>query len=115
MTEIIGTAWKGGAGSLLSGGGYGIKIKIGDRDEFFRREWGNVQLIIPGIDIPVSVNIDKDSFWNDTCHELISTHLGRWMLSEGLAPWRKGHPPRIVLRRIAPAVFEVHSDKENDE
>ena len=43
--------------------GYGIKIKVRDRDEYLRREWKTFQLIIPGIKRPVSANIDKDSFW----------------------------------------------------
>jgi len=95
---IIGTAWKGGT--------FGIKISIKDRDDYFRREWKTVKLIIPDFG-NVTVNIDKPSFWNDTCRELISVHLGNWMTAEHLTPWPRGNPPRFTLTPKSPGVFEV--------
>jgi hypothetical protein len=111
MKEIvIGTAWKGGSASRTSPAGYGIKIDHYDRDRHFKREWRTVRLLIDGLPHPVTANIDKDSFWNDTCRELISADIGRWMLSSGIAPWPRGRPPKFRLRPASPGVFTVELD-----
>jgi len=97
-TEFTATAWKGGT--------FGIKISAKGRDKHFRREWKTMRLMIASFG-NITVNIDKDSFWKKTCHELISVHLGNWMMAEHLAPWPHGHPPKFTLRPTSPGVFEV--------
>jgi hypothetical protein len=71
---ISASAWNNGR-HHRSGAWYGLKIPIADRDRFFRREWGTVQLLLPRRDDPVIVNIDKASFWTDQCGELINAKL----------------------------------------
>jgi hypothetical protein len=100
MSEIIGVAWRGGT--------YGIKIpERAVRFQNFDRRWGTVTLLLQGHERPVEVNIDKESFWDGDCGELIATEIGRWMASKGLAPWPRGNPPHFRLRPISPGVFEV--------
>jgi len=104
---FIGTAWNNG-GWKISGAGYGIKITARDRDHWFRREWKSVRLILPGDSVPIEVNTDKASFWNNRCRELISSRLGAWMIAQKLAPWPSGEPPRFRLLRTGEKVFSVH-------
>src|SRR5579862_1626911 len=107
MDSFIGTAWKGGAAPRTAAAGYGIKIGRSDRDQYFKRDWKSVRLFVDGLEHPVVANIDKDSFWNDTCRELISADIGRWMLSRGIAPWPRGRPPKFSLYLASPGVFRV--------
>jgi hypothetical protein len=51
---ISATAWNSGK-HHASGAGYGLKISVADRDRYFRREWGTVQLHI-GPAAPIVVN-----------------------------------------------------------
>ena len=106
MSRIIATAWNNGR-HHPSGAGYGLKIPSHDRDQYYRREWGTVELI--GVtDLSIKVNIDKEAFWNDTCRELISAPIGRWMISNALAPWPERRPPSFTLIPRASRVFEIH-------
>jgi hypothetical protein len=103
MTDIVGKGWPNG------GKPAGIKIhSVAVRQSNFDRRWGRVKLILEGYENnPVVVNIDKDSFWDSNCGELISAEIGRWITSIGLFPWPPGHPPAFHLRASAPGVFEV--------
>jgi hypothetical protein len=92
-------AWNNGSYSP-DGNGYGLKITAHDRDAFFRQEWKTIWLELAGESEPVEINIDKDSFWNDTCRELISVRIGKWLLKNKLAPWRKGSPPVLTLKQV---------------
>lgn len=102
---ISATTWNNGQ-HHPSGAGYGLKISAADRDRYFRREWGTVQIRIGGAE-PIQLNINKPSFWNDTCRELISADLGRWLLANRFAPWPNGRPPRFVLGPREQGVFEL--------
>jgi len=100
------TAWNNGAKSK-SGSGYGFKISIEDRQRYFNKNWQTIDLFLPGLDKSISINISKHSFWNKTCRELISQEIGKWLLSNGYAPWPKGHPPRFELQHISNNIFRV--------
>ena len=99
------TAWRNGPANTATA--YGLKISAKARDEHFRREWKTVTLILPGGAEAIVVNVNKPSFWNDTCRELISADLRRWMIARGLAPWPHGKPPRFILSEERPGVFRV--------
>jgi hypothetical protein len=92
------TGWKGGA--------YGLKVSIADRKWHFERSWERVRLVFPSGET-VEVNIAKKSFWNDTCRELIGAGIGRWLMAEKLAPWKKGRPPLIKLCPRGDGIFDV--------
>jgi len=100
------TAWNNGKHSS-TGAGYGFKISLEDRDRFFKKEFGKVLIKIPSHAEEIEVNIDKPSFWNQTCHELISKGIGEWLISSGLAPWESGHPPKFTLKKVEGNHFEV--------
>lgn len=89
------TAWNNGE-HHVSGAGYGLKVAPADRDLFFRKSWESVVVVLPNGD-EVDFNIAKDSFWSDTCRELISKTLGQWLIRNGHAPWPKGSPPKFQL------------------
>jgi hypothetical protein len=105
---IPATAWNNGQHSQ-SGSGYGLKISSQDRNQYFRREWGTVKLRLDATAAPIVVNIDKASFWNDTCRELISADLGRWLLANRFAPWPTGKPPRFTLIPREARIFDIRA------
>lgn len=97
---MIVTAWNNGQ-HHATGAGYGLKIDVRDRDQYFRREWRSVILKLEGEDGTIEVNIAKPSFWNATCRELISAAIGCWLLKNRLAPWPKNRPPKLILEPMA--------------
>ena len=99
-----------------TGAGYGLEVSIADRDMFFDRSWKTVKLNLVG---PVSsrmaeANIDKDSFWKNTCRacrELISKDIGKWLLDNRFAPWQGGRP-RFWITPTNEREFEVRPYNE---
>jgi hypothetical protein len=96
---MIVTAWNNGLHNP-SGAGYGLKVSVSDRDRYFKREWKFITLELEGWDSAIKINVDKASFWNETCRELINAEIGRWLIQTGLAPWSKGNPPKLVMEYI---------------
>ncbi len=92
------TAWNNG-GHHSTGAGYGLKVNRRDRDSWFQRDWSKVLVELPSGSL-IEVNIDKESFWGDTCRELISKEIGKWLLDRKLAPWSKGNPPKLDLEPL---------------
>ena len=90
-----------------SGAGYGIKISEQDRDKFFQKEWNNVILRLEGQSKEVKVNIDKSSFWGQTCRELISKDIGLWLFANNKGTWIKGNPPKLRLEPSGDGKFNV--------
>jgi len=103
---MIVTAWKAGKHNK-TGTGYGLKIKIKDRDKYFKKHLKTVILELEGYPEPVEVNIDKFSFWNSICHELISKEIGKWLIKNGFAPWPKYNPPKLSLEPLSHNRFVV--------
>jgi len=84
------TGWKGGS--------YGLKISCADRDKHFPHQQKTIRLILAmpgGRTWQARANIDKPSFWNGTCREMIGQKIGEWMHAVGAAPWPKGKPPKF--------------------
>jgi len=103
------TAWNNGK-HHSSGAGYGLKLTPEDRDRFFKKGWRSVYIQLPGSSEEVEVNIEKPSFWNQSCRELISKEIGTWLITTGLAPWESGYPPKLILERKEENHFEVISE-----
>lgn len=105
---LVWTSWNNGR-HAASGAGYGFKVPIPDRNLYFNREWGSVFLELPlgGEYIKIEVGISKLSFWNETCHELISKEVGIWLRQLKLAPWHRGAPPKIQIQHLASNRFRV--------
>jgi hypothetical protein len=82
-------AWNNGKQNK-SGAGYGLKLSIKDRNKYFKRLWKSVFIKLPNEAREIECNIDKDSFWNETCGEFINKKIGQWFLKNNYAPWSKG-------------------------
>jgi hypothetical protein len=102
---MIVTAWNNGK-HLSSGAGYGIKLSIQDRDLYFDPKWNSAIVSLPDGN-KVEANINKSSFWNGTCRELINKQIGQWFIGSRLAPWQKGSPPKLKLIHIAENRFKL--------
>lgn len=103
---MIVTAWNNGSHGI-SGAGYGLKVSKSDRDRYFRRQWNSVILELEETPIPIEVNIDKESFWGETCRELIGQGIGIWLRKYQLAPYPKGRLPKLVVEPISENWFRV--------
>ena len=107
QNNFIGTAWNNGL-KKESGAGYGLKISRENRDQFFTRHKPvMLKLISAKGTSQAMANIDKDSFWNGACQELISKDIGVWFIRNCFAPWCKGLPPRFQIVPISENEFEV--------
>jgi hypothetical protein len=109
--SFVVTAWNDGQ-HHKSGGGYGLKVAEADRDRFFRREWSDVELELEGHDRPVNVNVDKPSFWDGTCREMINKEIGRWLQANKLHHWPKGKPYKLQMTQIGGRRFKVSVQPE---
>jgi hypothetical protein len=106
---LIWTAWNKGR-HHSSGNGYGLKIPIRDRDLFFDPKIGSAILVLPDGEREICINTEKNSFWSDTCRELISKDLGRWFIRKGLAPWPAGAPPKIRAVPLGRGKFKIEGN-----
>lgn len=102
---MIVTAWNNGKHNK-TGSGYGFKISIEDRNNFFDKIWDHVLVILPN-GIEVEANINKPSFWSNTCRELINKKFGEWLIEFKLTPWRKGNPPKFEMLPISENKFRI--------
>ena len=91
---MIVTAWNNGM-HARSGAGYGFKVSVEDRDAYFQQDWEVILLELDGEAQPMEVNINKTSFWNETCHELIHNKVGQWLRT-------------LVKRQSAPVYTGTH-------
>jgi len=103
---MIITAWNNGA-HARNGSGYGFKVSIADRDAYFQPDWNTILVELEGETEPVEMKINKDTFWSETCREVISPELGRWLRKQGLSPWPQGNPPRLNLEPISDNRFRI--------
>ncbi len=109
---MIVTAWNNGS-YHKSGAGYGVKLDASDRDRFFQRSWKTIRLSLEGSSDVIEVNVAKSSFWGITCRELISIDIGRWLIGNGLAPWPKGYPPKLILENVNSNNFLLRKPMNN--
>lgn len=98
------TGWSNGS-PTPTGAGYGVRLTKEDRDLLIRRSWRFVTIDLPD-GTESRPDVDGKAFWN-TCPELRSAAIGRWMLKEGLAPWPSGSPPRLRLTLVSEARFKL--------
>jgi hypothetical protein len=89
------TAWNNGK-HHEHGAGYGFKLDASDRDRYIKGTWKTVVVELPD-GVQVEANIDKASFWSNTCREIINKDFGRWLRGNGYAPWPIGNPPKFRL------------------
>ena len=104
--RIIVKAWNNGE-YHPNGNGYGIRIGAKNRDEHFKRQWKTVSLELEGEPESIDVNIDKPSFWDTSCLEIISVKIGKWLIKNRRGKWPRGLPPRIVMNHIGSNRFHL--------
>jgi hypothetical protein len=105
MTFIAKT-WNNGH-RHASGAGYGIKITLQDREQFFNRSWHIVNLNLSGNANPIEVNVAKPSFWNRTCGELISQEIGLWLQRNNAETWPPRRPHQVRMTVMGEREFKV--------
>ncbi|WP_292384383.1 hypothetical protein [Methanoculleus sp. UBA430] len=98
------SCWSNGTPNGHTGAGYGIRISYDDRDRYFQRSWGSVEVVLDNGEV-VDVSL-SEKFWA-TCPELKSAVIGRWMLDLGVIPWAKGKPPEFDLEPIGDRRFRL--------
>ena len=106
---MIANAWNNSS-HHESAAGFGLKIDAADRDRYFSKDWQNVVIGLPGGRY-ATVNIDKDSFWNPDCRELIHKEIGLWLRSQGLAPWAAGKPPKLNVKPTSGNRFVLNQEQ----
>ena len=91
MERIECSVWNNG------GAGWGLKILGGPRvrSAHFNRSLSPVLVELDGVFFPC--NIDKNSFWTDSCGELISVHLKKWIKQKGFT-----HSEHVWLEILEP-------------
>jgi hypothetical protein len=94
---MLATARHGGNGEWTEPFGYGFQFSIHDREKYFDRSWIEAIFELDGAGT-AAIKL-RDAFWL-RCTELRSADIGRWLLVSGVAPWKKGSPPGIVVDHI---------------
>ena len=104
---MIWKGWNNGS-KLASGAGYGLKISPNDRDSHFNKNWNSVTIKLHGASKSHGIDVSiTDSFWRN-CSELRSQEIGKWLISNGYAPWPKGSPPQFNVELVGDRVFQVN-------
>ncbi len=103
---MIVKAWNNGD-YHQDGNGYGIKITSRDRDQYFDASWKKIILELDGENKLVEVNISKKCFWIETCRELISKEIGKWLIKNRLSPWPIGKPPVLEMVQMSERHFRL--------
>ncbi|GLI45436.1 hypothetical protein [Methanoculleus bourgensis] len=98
------SGWSNSTPNVRTGAGYGVRIPYDDRDRYFQRSWGSVEVVLDNGGV-VDVSL-PEKFWT-TCPELKSAVIGRWMLKQRVIPWAKGKPPEFDLEPIGDRRFRL--------
>jgi len=101
---VIATAWKIGTPNIKSGSGYGIRIKLEDRNKYFSHDWESVKIELDSGET-FEVNL-SEAFWGK-CPELRSRSIGKWLIKEGFTSWPKFEPPKMRLEPIGDRIFKL--------
>jgi len=89
---MIVSAWNNGS-YKKTGGGYGIRIRKIDRDQYFEKKRDFITIQIDNEEVQINIS---SSFWNK-CPELRSEKIGKWLINKGYQKWPKGKPPKFRL------------------
>lgn len=103
------SAWNNGL-HRRTGGGYGIKLRLKDRDKYFDKKYNDVILYLETSPQKIIINIKKKSFWNSS-RELSHSEIGLWLIANKKAPWPKNDPPSISLKYLGKNEFKATLEK----
>lgn len=93
---MIVAAWNNGSLSE-SGAGYGIKVHEKDKKRYFSASHKEVVIELEETGECAVIKHGNGKFWIASRGELVHKSIGKWMLGAGIAPWEKGHPPKLTL------------------
>ena len=96
---MIVTAWNDG------GGGFGLRVPEDNVSLYFRPEWSEVTLHLPGQATPAKVPLTA-SFWS-SAPELRSPRIRTFLERNGLIPWEKNRPPHFELEPMGGGEFRL--------
>jgi hypothetical protein len=96
LSVMTAKGWKGT-------GTYGVRVGISNAAQYFKRDWGSVEIEIDGElhTFPLA-----ETFWT-TCPEFRGRALSGWLLRRGLAPWPPRRPPALELTPIGGTRFRL--------
>jgi hypothetical protein len=104
---MIVSAWNNGAHNR-NGTGYGFKVNLPDRDQYFKKDWEKIVIEIEDGKETFEIAINKTQFWGEEPYPLISKEIGKWLRNHGLAPWPHGKPPVFALDPVSDNQFSVN-------
>jgi hypothetical protein len=84
------SAWNNGTTS------YGIRVGSVNRDQFFERDWTEIEVEVDGTFYPFAL---RESFWRD-CPEFRdrdSRVIRNWLERHHSLDWPTGNPPQVKL------------------
>lgn len=96
---MIVSAWHDG------GGGFGLRIPEDKVSLYFRPEWSQVAIQLPGETSPVHITL-TESFWS-TAPELRSPRIRSFFERHGLVPWPRQRPPHFELEPLGDGGFRL--------
>ena len=92
MTKLLVSSWNDGKHNP-NGNGYGIRVGKKGR-EYFKKNISTIKLSIENSDF-IDIKI-TNGFWRN-CTEFRDKRIGKWMIKNNFAPWRKGQNPKFYL------------------
>ena len=115
--SFIASAWSDGRPNNETGAGYGLRIKIRDRDRVFneneRHKPVTLKLVGNRRSCEVTVRIDNGCFCKN-CPEFRDQEIGLWFIENefinrkpGSRPWPYRKPPKFQIVPIGKHRFEV--------
>lgn len=100
---MIFTAWSNGSN------GFGFKVSEKVRDLYFDKtlDYAILKLPVENGFRSITVNIDKKSFWEGDCRELISVEIKNWLKENDLLNWEYRNPPKLNATKIGNNRFRI--------
>jgi len=98
------SAWNNGL-HRESGSGYGIKFLLAEQENFFDKKYENVILYLGKDRKKITININKNSFWN--YRVLNHIEIGKWLIKNKKNTWPKKSPPKLLLKYMIRNEFQV--------
>jgi hypothetical protein len=96
---MIVSAWHDGHG------GFGLRVQEDNVSLYFRPEWTEVNLLLPGEATPAIIPLTS-SFWSSS-PELRSARIRSFFERHGLIPWPKNRPPHFELEPLGGGGFRL--------
>ena len=108
LNKMKWSAWNNGD-FHSNGNGYGFRIPIEQREKHFDRSWKSITIELEDDKESKKVkgNISKKTFWDISCGEVISKHIGTWLIRNGYARWDKNDPPKFNVNIIGTKHFKI--------